>query len=356
MMTRSTLTRSTLTPPVPDDTGTAPQADNIVAAPGVRRRITAMSMWAVAFTAGCLLIGLPTDPVYAFVWLWLATIAWSSHRPWRSHLRFARDWSPLVVLLIGYNLSRGFADNGATPHVHEMIDADTTMWGWATGGAAPTVWLQHHLYDPNQVHWWDLAVSAVYFSHFVTAPALAAVLWMRDRTVSAAFMRRWVALFAAGLATYFLYPAAPPWWASVHGLIEPLARISTRGWSAIGLHGAGNMLNAAQLDAANPIAAMPSLHTAFATLCAGFFMNRVRTRSRPLLACYPLAMMFSLVYSGEHWVIDTLIGIGYAVVILLAMTSLERRWRHYRANGLDRARETQTAATTPTPGCGSLLK
>jgi len=126
-----------------------------------------------------------------------------------------------------------------------MIDADTTMWGRATGGIAPTVWLQHHLYDPNHVHWWDLAVSTVYFSHFVTAPTIGVVLWLRNRRASAAFMRRWVALFAAGLATYFLYPAAPPWWASVHGLIEPIARISTRGWATIGLHGAGNMLKAA---------------------------------------------------------------------------------------------------------------
>jgi hypothetical protein len=93
------------------------------------------------------------------------------------------------------------------------------------------------------------------------------------------------------------------------------------------------MLNAAQLDAANPIAAMPSLHTAFATLCAGFLIPRVARRWRPLLACYPLAMMFSLVYSGEHWVIDTLIGIGYAVVVLLALTSLERWRSHRRAHG-----------------------
>ena len=292
-----------------------------------------MTIWAVALTAGSFLVGLPTDPMYAFTWLWLATIAWNSDQPWRTHLRFVRDWSPLVVLLVVYNISRGFADNGAVAHVHPMIDADTRMWGWATGGVPPTVWLQNHFYDPNHVHWWDLAVSAVYFSHFVTAPTIAAVLWMRNRAASAAFMRRWVTLFAAGLATYFIYPAAPPWWASVHGLIDPVARISTRGWAAIGLHGAGNLLNAAQVQTANPIAAMPSLHTAFATLCAGFFIPRVRARWRPLLACYPLAMMASLVYSGEHWVIDTLIGIGYALVVLLAVTGLERLWRRYRARG-----------------------
>ncbi len=68
-----------------------------------------MSLWSVAFVAGWLGIGLPTDPVYAFVWIWAGTVAWNSARPWRSHLRFARDWVPVVLLLVLYNLSRGFA-------------------------------------------------------------------------------------------------------------------------------------------------------------------------------------------------------------------------------------------------------
>jgi hypothetical protein len=62
------------------------------------------------------------------------------------------------------------------------------------------------------------------------------------------------------------------------GLTGPVERISTRGWRAIGLHGAGNVLNAAQLDASNPVAAMPSLHTAFALLAVAFFAPTVGRR------------------------------------------------------------------------------
>ena len=80
-------------------------------------------------------------------------------------------------------------------------------------------------------------------------------------------------LSVAGLVTYFVYPAAPPWWAAKYGLLEDVARISTRGWQAIGLHGAGNVLNAGQI-AANPVAAMPSLHTAFALFVVVFFLAR----------------------------------------------------------------------------------
>jgi hypothetical protein len=295
-----------------------------------RRRVIAMAGWAVVFAAACLVAGLPTEPLYAFACLWTAAIAWNSHLPWRAHLRFARDWLPAVALLVGYDLSRGYADHGVVPHVHEMRDADIRMWGWLTGGSPPTVWLQRHLYDPARIHWWDVIASFVYFSHFVTAPAIAGVLWLRDRHRWAAFMRRWIVLSAAGLATYFAYPAGPPWWAAQHDLIAPVARISTRGWDAIGLHGAGDVLHAAQLDAANPVAAMPSLHTAFALLAVAFFAPRVRARWWPLLFAYPLAMTFTLVYSAEHWVVDVLIGWGYAVAVLILVSTVERAWARRR--------------------------
>jgi membrane-associated phospholipid phosphatase len=292
-----------------------------------RRRVVAMTVFAVLFAVAWGPVGLPTDPVYIFVWLWAATVAWNSHLPWRAHLRFARDWWPAVGLLIAYNLSRGYADQGAVPHVLELLDADIKLGGWATGGVPLTVWLQQHLYDPAAIHWWDVAISFVYFSHFVLTPSIAMVLWLRNaRARWAAFMRRWIALSVAGLVTYFAYPAAPPWWAAQYGLISPVGRISTRGWDAIGLHGAGNVLNAAQLDASNPIAAMPSLHTAFALMVVVFFAPAVRRRWWPLLAAYPLAMTFTLVYSGEHWLIDVLVGWVYVVGVLLLVRRAERWW------------------------------
>ena len=310
-----------------------------------RRRLVAMSIWLVAFCAWFLLVGLPgTDPIQAFAWLWAATVAWRSDRPWREHLGFARDWVPVVVLLEVYNLSRGFADNGATPHVLELVAADRAMFGWLTGGPVPTVWLQRHLYDPDVIHWWDIVASWVYFSHFVAALGVAVVLWLRNRARWAAFMRRWFFLCATGLVTYFLYPAAPPWWAAKYGLIEPVARISTRGWKAIGLHGAGNLLNAGQV-ASNPVAAMPSLHSAFALLVVAFFVDRARRRWWPLLFAYPLAMTFTLVYSGEHYIVDVFVGWAYVVVTLVVVGAGERWWAARSAARAERDAAASSSAS-----------
>ncbi|WP_305036053.1 phosphatase PAP2 family protein [Micromonospora sp. HM5-17] len=308
-----------------------------------------MSIWAVAFVTCWLLIGLPTDPLYAFAWLWTATIAWRSDRPWRTHLGFARDWLPVVLLLAGYNLSRGFADNGATPHAMELIAADRWMFGWVLDGQVPTIWLQRHLYDPDGIHWWDVLVSWVYFSHFVVTLTAAVVLWLRNRARWAAFMRRWGFLCAAGLATYFLYPAAPPWWAAQYGMLPEVARISTRGWREFGMHGAGNLLNAGQI-AANPVAAMPSLHTAWALFVVVFFLGATRRRWWPLLLSYPLAMTFTLVYAGEHYVIDVLVGWAYVGLTFLVVGLAERWWAARTARRLGGPAPTpEDGGTRPGP-------
>ncbi len=313
--------------------------------PRWRRRPVAMSIWAVSFTAWWFGLGLPlTDPILAFLWLWTATVAWRIERPWRDQLQFGKDWIAIVLLLEAYNFSRGFADEGATPHVMEMVAADRGMFGWLTGGMVPTVWLQQHLFDPDHIHWWDVIVSWVYFSHFVATPVTAAVLWLRNRALWASFTRRWFTLSALGLATYFLYPAAPPWWAAKYGLIEPVTRASSRAWSAIGLHGAGNVLNAGQV-AANPVAAMPSLHTAFALFVVVFFLPNVRRRWWPLLLVYPLAMTFTLVYTAEHYVVDVLVGWVYVGFAFAVAVVFERWWAPNSRARAARAAEARVAAS-----------
>ena len=63
----------------------------------------------------------------------------------------------------------------------------------------------------------------------------------------------------------------------------------------------------------NPVAAVPSLHTAFAVLLCLFALRLVRRRwHRALLVGYAVAMPLVLVWSGEHYVVDTVLGAAYA--------------------------------------------
>ncbi|WP_342761117.1 phosphatase PAP2 family protein [Cryptosporangium aurantiacum] len=306
------------------------------------QRRVAVPLFAVAFAIYWYFVGLPTDPMLAALWLWFGTIAFRPDQPWRYHLGFARDWTPIVLLLVAYDFSRGLADNGVAPHVTEMIHADE----WLTG-VIPTVWAQEHLYDPDQIHWYDVLASFVYFSHFVVCLTIAAVLWFRSRPLWGAFMRRWFTLTAAGLVTYFVYPAAPPWWAHEHGyIVDEVVRMSGRGWEAIGLHGGTKLLSVGQ-SMSNPVAAMPSLHSAFAMCAVAFFLTRVRKRWIPLLLAYPVLMSLTLVYTGEHYIIDAIVGYVYVGVVFLLVWLGERWWARRSARRVGEAAESLLRSTAP---------
>jgi hypothetical protein len=292
-----------------------------------RARVVATSVLLVGYLLFWKTIGLPTDPTLIFAWLWAATIAWNIRAPLRFHLGFARDWLPVIAVIVAYQFSRGIADNLGVPlHVTEPIRFDEAL----TGGTLPTIWAQQHLCatfctSATPARWYDVVAAFVYFSHFVTALIVAMVLWVRSRRLWASFMRRFIGLDLLGLAIYIAYPMAPPWWAAEHGYLPHVDRITDRGWDLIGLHSAGQLVTRGQA-VSNPVAAMPSLHTAFATLVAVFAITHLRTRWRWLLLLYPVAMGATLVYTGEHYVLDLFAGVVVTAVVLLTVSAGERWW------------------------------
>ena len=144
-----------------------------------------------------------------------------------SVVRIVLDWLPFALVLIVYDISRSLVDVVGLPlHEGDVADLERHLFL----GAIPTVWLQQHFYHPASVHWWDALATLVYASHFLATPVVAAVLWVRDRAVWFSYICRVIALAVAGLVTYTLFPEAPPWMAARDGLIDPVARLSSRGW------------------------------------------------------------------------------------------------------------------------------
>jgi membrane-associated phospholipid phosphatase len=266
--------------------------------------------------------GVPTARIALALIIMVGLGLTSIGRGWRSALQVVIDWLPFTAVLLLYDRTRGVADGlGISLHEQDILDAEK----WLFGGTEPTLWLQQQLYDAAHVHWYDALVTLVYTSHFLATPVLAAVLWLRDRTLWLSYISRVIVLAVAGLLTYCLFPEAPPWMAARDGLTEPVARLSARGW--IWLH-AGNLndlLARAQEDGANPVAAMPSLHVAFAVLVAVTIGARLRSRWRWLLVLYPVAMGFTLVYTGEHYVLDLVVGAAYAIGVHLLLNRWDRR-------------------------------
>lgn len=288
----------------------------------------------LAFAVTCLAWGLPTDRVVLLGWV-LAGLALCGDG-WPACRRLLGDWLPLIGILLGYDATRGLADGlGAPVHVTEPAAVDR----WLGGGSLPTVVLQEHWHAA----WWEALASLVYSSHFVVTPLVLAVLWLRDRERWVRYARLVVALSAAGLVTYVLYPAAPPWLAAQDGVVEPVERLSSVGWGVLGLPRAGAVLAESQ-GQVNQVAAVPSLHTAFAVLTCLVLLPVARRRwQRLLLVGYPFVMALVLVWSGEHYVVDTVLGALYAgAVVALAKGPV-----------VVRAVRTRGQASSPAPTVGA---
>jgi PAP2 superfamily len=279
----------------------------------------ALGLYFVALIVWSAHYGIPVQRELVILWTCGALACASIGRPPREIAQLVIDWMPIVAVLWAYDLTRGAADSlGIGVHVHPMIDFDRAVFG-----EVPTVWLQKQLYEPHVVHWWNVGFTLTYTSYFIVPFVLAGWLWARDRLGFKRFTRRLVTLALAGLATYVVFPAAPPWMAGEMGLIGEVHRTTGDGWKVLGV-GTASLFSKGQ-EVSNLVAAVPSLHSAFTMLVALFLWGRVRPWLRPLLLLYPLAMGLTLMATGEHYFFDVVLGWLYAGAVMGGWTLWERR-------------------------------
>jgi membrane-associated phospholipid phosphatase len=290
-----------------------------------RREIVAPALYLIATGLLVALVGVPYQRDILAVWMLLGLLCFSL-----SDLRgYARgvvlEWLPFIAILIAYDSLRGSAAHTFGVHYLPQLKVDEAIFG----GTAPTVTLQHWLWH-GKVVWYDVIVWGVYLTHFFATPLVAAVLWKVDRQRFRKFAVLVATLSFAGLITYALYPAAPPWMASEAHLMPQITRVIPHVWPALGLHSAGSVIEGGYRYA-NDVAAVPSLHAAFSLLIAITLWPRKRKWLRPVVALYPLAMAFSLIYAGEHYFSDIALGWVYTIVTVLMARAALRWWAGRRA-------------------------
>ena len=139
----------------------------------------------VAFAVFSVLTGFPTGRETITFWLLITLLAACGGEVrvwWRA---VVRDWLPLLLVLIAYDLLRGLANeiggtlfgltsyrssldvvsSTAQAHMTEPIALDRLMFG----GEVPTLWLQERFHDVGVAHWWDQLALPIYLSHFLVS-------------------------------------------------------------------------------------------------------------------------------------------------------------------------------------------
>jgi hypothetical protein len=220
--------------------------------------------------------------------------------------RYVIDVLPFIVLIILYEVARGVA-HILRPHPHYTPQLDIDRW---LTGTVPTIWLQDLLWD-GHLSWWEWVRSMLTKLHFIVPPTLLFLIWLRRRELYYRFAATMLAVSSAGAITFVLWPAAPPWMAGRDGWIPNVHRIGYR--EVAGVPESTSSWIHQLYDIRNEAAAVPSLHAAYALLVVLFCFalgRRVGLCAIP----YAVGMWFAIVYFGEHYLSDALLGCAYGAI------------------------------------------
>lgn len=278
-------------------------------APGRRRLLVAGSVLYLGLVFGVMLWrGIEIEPQWVALALLVIAVALGRGR------QFIFDFFPFLLLFFAYEVMRGFASKtGFQPH--DLSVMERALFG----GTVPTIVLQNALYQPKVIGWLDLAAVYFYFMHFVLPVAAGFLLWLRSRELYWRYAAALLLLSFLAFVTYLFFPSTPPWLqfpGQVHQIQHETVIKLGLGYYVSPIYD--------HLDP-NRYAAFPSLHAAYPALAA-LYVWRAHRKVAAVLCVWAACVWFSVVYLGEHYVVDVLDGLVY-VAVAVAIVELAARKR-----------------------------
>ncbi len=214
-----------------------------------------------------------------------------------------KAWVFYVILVMSYwQLRFIVSTNFHDFHGSEVVALEKKIFG-----CLPNAWLQDRLYK-GHTSWFEYIFAVFHGSLFVIPVGFALLMqWKRgtNRMKRTAAALSFLAL--AGYSTYILYPLTPPWMAALERLIPPLERITMRALCSMTPEGTVSLFSP------SPRGAMPSLHSGVPILV---LIMAFKEFGRKAWLFFPVVagICFEVVYGAEHYVVDVMAGLLYAVI------------------------------------------
>jgi membrane-associated phospholipid phosphatase len=229
---------------------------------------------------------------------------------------FLKDWLPFITVFISYEIMYGIVGAISQYNLH----AGPLNFDKALFGQIPSLVLQQTIRASTL----DYMGAFFYSLHFFAPTIFAFILWK----VSPKNYWKYTVAFGictyGALITFLFYPVAPPWLElnSTYNLAysgPQVLRILTGSVDA----SLGIPVYKTLFDFLSPnlYAAFPSMHSALPLLISLFAIKIWKKKALPVLI-FPFGVWFSAVYLGEHYVVDVLGGIAYAVVAFVAVEKI----------------------------------
>lgn len=236
---------------------------------------------------------------------------------------FLRTFLPFIATGALYDSMRFYLAPGIAGRIH-VAGPYALDRAWFGIGA-------HTLNEVFDAHHWaiaDLAAGFAYLIYVAEYLALAILVFAAGRVTRArTFARCFLAVNVLGFVTYFVYPAAPPWYVAAHGMGPAQLQIAASPGAAarfdalLGTHLFADMYS----QSVEVFGAIPSLHAAYPLIAAILaFQTRELRWARGPASVYAALMCFSAVYLQHHYVIDVLLGLAYAAIVVIVVPAWER--------------------------------
>jgi len=236
--------------------------------------------------------------------------------PVRRRSRWWVEALALLWLLWVYEAITNFAPlrlHAAVDHAERLLHAEQALHldpeqaldGWLAG--------QHTL---------GVILSDYYDNaHFVVTLGLLGWLWWKRADIYRPLRNSLVLVNLLAFVVFWLYPVAPP--RMLGGFIDVVE--ST--------HAFGSFHGGSLASHADELAAMPSLHIAWAAWCSlALWRMSARRWVRGLAILYPCLTAFAVIATGNHFVLDIVggllaMGLSVAIVQLVERRRASRRAR-----------------------------
>jgi membrane-associated phospholipid phosphatase len=233
---------------------------------------------------------------------------------------------PMLLGAIIYDNARLLIGLRGEIHVANLYMAELRWFGINTAGGRQILtefFQQHHC--PLL----DLICGIGMLGYIALTVPFGLFISFKDWARAWRLVWAFVLLNAMGVATFLLYPAAPPWYVEKYGLgpaildALPSAAGAARIDQLLGVPIFANFYT----RAFDVFGAMPSLHCAYPMLlvCATL---RMGYRYSILPIVLTVLVCFSVIYFGHHYVLDVIAGILYAVAAYLMVLAIQKLWAH----------------------------
>lgn len=228
---------------------------------------------------------------------------------------FIFDWSPFLFIIISYDFLRGFVGHLISQtHYFEPIYFD--LWLFKS---LPTTTLQGLFFHPTNLSWYDFLATFLYFQQYIVPFSFAFLLWINNKNQFRQFVTGLSLVSYGGWVTYLLFPTAPPWLAGKEGHLAEINKIMD--YTLTSIFGKIDFVTIYNNLNPNPIGSIPSMHAAWAFIIFLFALRFFKHKGWFLLP-YFLSVWVSVIYLGEHYVIDVILGGLYALFFYLLSSEI----------------------------------